>query len=225
VNLTEQLNKVKNENSDNEEEQQQINSSTTTVPEDFATMDLSSFCMAVKRDSEEIKSEEIMMIKIEPSDELKRDSNEINDDDDDIPLDLSCPKSKRSCHDDYWTTQHTQAAYPLPKTLNKFDQFQELNGLVTAVIILNDIKRENIPGKDILDLTNSNLILSTSIKQESSANNFKQIEQTIREKFQYSQPLPIPDGKFLHFLLTNNTSRDRRTVRNSFSVSRVTLLV
>jgi hypothetical protein len=51
VNSTEQstpieLNKIKNENSDNEEELQQINTAN------LATMDLSAFCMAAKRDND-----------------------------------------------------------------------------------------------------------------------------------------------------------------------------
>jgi len=214
VNSTEQstpmeLNKMKNENSDNEEEEQQqpINSSDN-IAEDLATMDLSAFCLAAKRDNiddNEQKTiingteEQSMVIKSEPNDELnnKRDLNE-NNDDDNLPLDLSCSKSKRSCEEDYWKCQHTQAAYPLPSTRNKYDQFKELNDLATTAILLNNIKQENI-----LDLTNTNQILSKSIKQESSlsTNNFKQIEQTIREKFQYPQPLPIPDGKFCFVIL------------------------
>ncbi|CAF2391370.1 unnamed protein product [Rotaria sp. Silwood2] len=204
-------NQIKNEIIDNDEEQQQqqkqqqseqINSANH-ISEDFATMDLSAFCLAAQRDNNEDK--------IEPSDDLnnnnKRNLNEINDnnnnnnnnnDDDNLPLDLSCSKSKRSCEEDYWTSQHTQAAYPLLSNVNKYDQFQELNNLATTAILLNNIKHENITSKNILNLTNTNQIitpcnLSTSIKQESSTNNFKQIELTIREKFQYPQPLPIPD--------------------------------
>ena len=212
--------KVKNENSDNEEEQQsQSINPSNNVAEDLATMDLSAFCMGVKRDNddiEELKPDESMLIKTEPIDDLnnnnnKRNLNEITDDN--LPLDLSCSKSKRSCQDDYWTTQHKQAAYPLPTTINKFDQFQELNDLATAAILLNNIKQENLTTKNILDLTNTNPMistfnLSTSIKQESSTNNFKQIEQTIREKFQYPQPLPIPDGNF--FQLKASIYLDRK---------------
>jgi len=44
-------NKIKNENSDNEEELQQINTANN-VTEDLATMDLSAFCMAAKRDND-----------------------------------------------------------------------------------------------------------------------------------------------------------------------------
>ncbi len=169
--ITMETNKM---NSDNEEEpsvqQQEINSSNN-----LATMDLSAFCTTVE--------EESIGIKTEPSEELnnnKRDLNEINDDN--LPLDLSCSKSKRSCD---WTSQHTQAAYPLLSTgNNKFDQFQELNDLATTAILLNNIKQENI-----LNLT------SPVIKQEPSINHYKQIEQMIREKFQYPQPLPIPDGE------------------------------
>jgi hypothetical protein len=45
--------KIKNENSDNEEEQQQQINPTNNVTEDLATMDLSAFCMAAKRDNDE----------------------------------------------------------------------------------------------------------------------------------------------------------------------------
>ncbi len=145
-------------------------------------------------------------IKPEPSDEinLKFEVTEMNDDN--LPLDLSCSKSKRSCQDDYWTSQHTQAVYPLTTNM---DQFPELNDLATAAMLLNNIKQEQTnthTSKHILDLANSNLQnlfsnqlmstfnLSTPVKQESSTANFKQIEQSIRETFQYPQPLPIPDG-------------------------------
>jgi hypothetical protein len=182
VNSTEQSipiesNKINSDNEEDQQQQQLINSSTN-----LATMDLSAFCMPAE------KEEESIVIKTEPSDECKSDLN-----DDNLPLDLSCSKSKRPCEEDYWTTQHTQAAYPLLSTGNKFDQFQELNDLATTAILLNNIKRENT-----LDLTNTNSILSTSMKHESPTNNFKQIEQTIREKFQYPQPLPIPDGDYLN---------------------------
>ncbi|CAF0885829.1 unnamed protein product [Rotaria sp. Silwood1] len=210
-------NKIKNENSDNEDDQQQINT-TNNITEDLATMDLSAFCMAVKRDNDvqqivTINEEKPITngtsnnveIKHEPSDELnsKRVVNEINDDN--LPLDLSCSKSKRTCQDDYWTSQHTQAVYPLTSSI---DQFQELNDLATTAMLINNIKQEQTNtnlSKNILDLTNVNLQniisnqlmstfnLSTPIKQESSMTNFKQIEQSIREKFQYPQPLPIPD--------------------------------
>jgi hypothetical protein len=199
VNSTEQSIPIESNkmNSDNEEEQQQQQQGQINSSNNLATMDLSAFCIAVE------KEDQSMIIKTEPSDELnnnnnnKRDLNDNNDDN--LPLDLSCSKSKRSCEEDYWTSQHTQAAYPLLSTINKFDQFQELNDLATTAILLNNIKQENLPSKNILDLTNTNQILSTSIKQESSINNFKQIEQTIREKFQYPQPLPIPDGKCFFF--------------------------
>ncbi|CAF3377823.1 unnamed protein product [Rotaria sp. Silwood1] len=195
------LNKIKSEIFDHDQEQQQSEqiNSLNNIPEDLATMDLSAFCLAAKRNNNEEK--------VEPSDDLnnnnnKRNLNEINNnnnnDDDNLPLDLSCSKSKRSCEEDYWTSQHTQAAYPLLSNVNKYDQFQELNNLATTAILLNNIKQENITSKNILNLTNTNQLitpcnLSTSTKQESSTNNFKQIEQSIREKFQYSQPLPIPD--------------------------------
>lgn len=123
-------------------------------------------------------------------------------------MDLSCSKSKRSCQDDYWASQHTQAVYPLTSNL---DQFQELNDLATTAMLINSIKQEQTNtnlSKNILDLTNINLQnimsnqfmspfnLSTPLKQDPSLANFKQIEQSIREKFQFSQPLPIPEGKF-----------------------------
>ncbi|CAF4893213.1 unnamed protein product, partial [Rotaria magnacalcarata] len=61
-----------------------------------------------------------MIIKAEPSEDLnnnnnnKRDLNEMNNDTGgDLPLDLSCSKVKRSCEEDYRSSQHTQAAYPL----------------------------------------------------------------------------------------------------------------
>jgi hypothetical protein len=124
-------------------------------------------------------------IKPEPSDEINFKS-EITDDN--LPLDLSCSKSKRSCQDDYWTSQHTQAVYPLSTNL---DQFQELNDLATAAMLLNNIKQEQT------NLSNINLhnLMSTPVKHEPSMVNFKQIELSIREKFQYSQPTPIPDGE------------------------------
>ncbi|CAF1085093.1 unnamed protein product [Rotaria sordida] len=213
-----ELNKIKNDNSDNEDEQQQQINTTNNLTEDLATMDLSAFCMAVKRDNDiqqtltinEEKSftngtSNDVEIKSEPSDEpnSKCDVNEINDDN--LPLDLSCSKSKRTYQDDYWTSQHTQAVYPLTSSL---EQFQELNDLATTAMLINNIKQEQTNtnlSKNILDLTNVNLQnmisnqlistfnLSTPIKHESSTTNFKQIEQSIREKFQYSQPLPIPD--------------------------------
>jgi hypothetical protein len=116
-------------------------------------------------------------VKPEPSDEINFKS-EITDDN--LPLDLSCSKSKRSCQEDYWTSQHTQAVYPLSTNL---DQFQELNDLATAAMLFNNIKQEQTH------------FASTAIKQEPSMANFRQIEQSTREKFQYSQPLPIPDGE------------------------------
>jgi hypothetical protein len=190
-----ELNKIKTENSDNEEERSSNN---------FATMDLSAFCMSANQDNEiqkissNGKEDELIDIKSEPIEEINN-KREINDDN--LPLDLSCSKPKRSCDDDYWSSQHKQAAYPLPSTLNKFDQFKELNDLATAAILLNNIKQENLIPKNILDLTHTNPMLSSSIKQESSTNNFKQIELSIREKFQFTQPLPIPDGNFFVFCL------------------------
>ncbi|CAF2792120.1 unnamed protein product [Rotaria sp. Silwood2] len=235
-----ELNKIKNENSDNEDEQQQINT-TNNITEDLATMDLSAFCMAAKRDNDVqqivIVNEEKPItngtskdveIKHELSDELnpKRIVNEFNDDN--LPLDLSCSKSKRTYQDDYWTSQHTQAVYPLTSSI---DQFQELNDLATTAMLINNIKQEQTNtnlSKNILDLTNVNLQniisnqymstfnLSTPIKQESSTTNFKQIEQSIREKFQYSQPLPIPDDVQSGWWLIQ-TSDELRTLIKSLA--------
>ena len=51
VNSTIESNKIKTESSDNEDEQQQMNT-TNTITDDLATMDLSAFCMAVRRDND-----------------------------------------------------------------------------------------------------------------------------------------------------------------------------
>ncbi|CAF3685431.1 unnamed protein product [Rotaria socialis] len=209
--------KIKSENSDNEDEQAQTNT-TNNLTEDLATMDLSAFCMAAQRDNDEQHSDSVkeekpftngtskdVEIKHEPGDEVncKCEADEVTDDN--LPLDLSCSKSKRPCQDDYWASQHTQAAYPLTSNL---DQFQELNDLATTAMLINSIKQEQAnsnASKNIHGLTNvnfqnmmsnqfmSSFNLSTSIKQDPSMANFRQIEQSIREKFQYSQPLPIPD--------------------------------
>ncbi|CAF4171071.1 unnamed protein product [Rotaria socialis] len=227
INSTEQLisdesNKIKNDTIDNDEEQQQqepepepeqINASNNET-EDLATMDLTAFCLAANRENnaetplanENENDNQSMITKAEPSEDLnnndnnnKRDLDEMNNDDgDDLPLDLSCSKVKRSCEEDYWSSQHTQAAYPLLSSINRYDKFQELDNLATTAILLNNIKQEKIVPTNILNLTNSNSTitscnLSTSIKQELPTNNFKHVEQSIREKFQYSQPLPIPD--------------------------------
>ncbi|CAF2096983.1 unnamed protein product [Rotaria magnacalcarata] len=226
VNSTEQLisdesNKIKNETIDNDEEQQQqqqqpdpeqINASNNET-EDLATMDLTAFCLAANREhnaetplvNENENDNQSMIIKAEPSEDLnnnnnnKRDLNEMNNDaGGDLPLDLSCSKVKRSCEEDYRSSQHTQAAYPLLSSINRYDKFQELDSLATTAVLLNNIKQENIVPTNILNLANSNSTitscnLSTSIKQELPTNNFKHVEQSIREKFQYSQPLPIPD--------------------------------
>lgn len=96
--------------------------------------------------------------------------------------------------------------YPL--TTNT-DQFQELNDLATTAMLLNNIKQEQLnlsTPQSLLDFTSPNFQnllsnqfmssynFSSPIKEEMSAVNFKQIEQSIREKSQYAQPLPIPDG-------------------------------
>ncbi|CAF1608185.1 unnamed protein product [Adineta ricciae] len=200
------LNKVKAEQIDNEEEEQQQNTSKN-VTEDLSTMDLSAFCMATKQDDEnyvkleDVKDEQADVIKSEQNDEIisnnKRDLNDVVDNG--LPLDLSCSKPKRSCEDDYWATQHTQAAHLLPPAANKYDQFHELNGsLASTSMLFDNIKQENILSTNILNFTNANEIVSpydfsASVKQESAMNAYKQIEQTIREKYQYPQPLPIPE--------------------------------
>ena len=146
-------------------------------------------------------------MKSEPSDELtlKRDADESNDDN--VPLDLSCTKPKRSCPDNHWSSPHAYAVHPLTTA---GDQFQELNDLATAALLLNNIKQEQghmHSSTNLLDFTHSNLHsllsnsmmspynLASSLHQEASMANFKQIELTIREKFQYPQPMPIPDGR------------------------------
>ena len=166
---------------------------TTNAPEDLATMDLSAFCMAVNRDNNDVPPVEEEQpqpqpitngVKTEPSEEVHETKTE-EVADDNLPLDLSCSKAKRSCQEDYWTaaSQHPQTIYPLTKTL---DQFQELNDLATAAMLLNNIKQEQ---------TNINIqnLITTPFKQEMPSVNFKEIEQSIREKYQYAQPLPIPD--------------------------------
>ena len=167
-------------NHENDEE------SASTQPEvhsanNLATMDLSAFCTSVET--------EPMTIKTEPSEESnhqtnKRELNESNDDD--LPLDLSCAKVKRSCEEEYWTSQPTKSSCSFSE--RKFDQFQELNDLATTAMFLNDIKQENILG-----LTSAHF--TSSIKQEPSMDHYKQIERSIRQKFQYPEPLSIPEGK------------------------------
>ena len=158
---------------DNEEESTSVQPSTN-----LATMDLSAFCSNV--------DEESTAIKTEPSEELnnhtnKRELHETTDDD--LPLDLSCSKPKRPRDEEYWNTSTSSSSF----SEKKLTQFQELNDLATTAILLNDIKQENILG-----LTSAHF--ASSVKQEPSANHYKQIEQSIREKFQYPQPLPIPEG-------------------------------
>lgn len=227
--------KVTLEQSETEEllEQQQLETAASnSVTEDLATMDLSAFCMAAKRDQEDINPEPMIPevktttngyemtsvecctdrsgfcfsrnghdveMKVEPSDDV-----DIKTEDENLPLDLSCAKPTKSSSDGHRSSSHAQAAYPL---LSMGDQFQELNDLATAAMLLNNIKQE--PGsssKNLLDFTHSNLqsILSnpmmasynfaSSLTHEATMANFKHIEQSIREKFQYAEPLPIPEG-------------------------------
>ena len=187
-----ELNQIKHEHSGVEEEQQQ-NDPSMNVVDDLAAMDLSAFCMAANKDN---NREQSTIIESEPSDKLnnnKRDYNEINDDN--LPLDLSCSKSKRSCEQDYWMSKHKQAENPLQTSLNKNEPFQKLTDFVSAAALLNHIKRETVISKDLSDLRSTDQMKSASAKQEPQINTYKQIEQTIKDKFQYRQPLPIPDGK------------------------------
>ncbi|CAF0844083.1 unnamed protein product [Adineta ricciae] len=226
---------IKAETIDNEEEEKPQSETPNNVSEDLATMDLSAFCMAVQRDNDDqaatIEKEKPATngtsneteIKTEPSDEQNGEREITDIVDDNLPLDLSCSKSKRSCQDDYWATQHKQAVYPL--TTNT-DQFQELNDLATTAMLLNNIKQEQLnlsTPKNLLDFTSPNFqnLLSNQfmssynfpspIKEEISTVNFKQIEQSIREKSQYSQPLPIPDDVQLGWWLIQ-TSEEVRTL-------------
>ena len=144
-------------------------------------------------------------MKTEPSDEVNIKTEIEPSTDENLPLDLSCTKPKKSNSDGHRSSVHAKASYPL---LSMGDQFQELNDLATAAMLLNNIKQE--PGgtsKNLLDFTHNNLqnILSnpmmssysfaSSFGQEVPMANFKHIEQSIREKFQYPEPLPIPEGK------------------------------
>jgi hypothetical protein len=143
-------------------------------------------------------------MKVEPSDEVNIKTELESSTDENLPLDLSCAKPKKSSSAEHRSSGHTQAAYPL---LSMGDQFQELNDLATAAMLLNTIKQEPVgSSKNLLDFTHNNLqaILSnqmmssynftSSLTQEATMANFKHIEQSIREKFQYAEPLPIPEG-------------------------------
>ena len=143
-------------------------------------------------------------MKVEPSDEVDIKTEDEPSTDDNLPLDLSCAKPTKSSSDGHRSVTYAQAAYPL---LSMGDQFQELNDLATAAMLLNNIKQEPVgSSKNLLDFTHSNLqnILSnpmmspynfaSSLTHEATMANFKHIEQSIREKFQYAEPLPIPEG-------------------------------
>jgi hypothetical protein len=152
----------------------------------------------------DLRTSNSVEMKDEPSDDIHV-KHEIEDPtDENLPLDLSCSKTKRSSDDNHTENHHSQSAYSSSAV---GDQFQELNDLATAAILFNDIKQEPIGrSKNLLDFTSSNLQnilsnammptfnLSTSIAQETSMVNFKEIELSIREKFQHAQPLPIPEG-------------------------------
>ena len=141
-------------------------------------------------------------VKIEPSIPLvaKRELDEAVDEN--LPLDLSCSKSKRTC------TVEQRPLLPMPtktepsSTIIDTDQYHELNDLATAAMLINNMKHEPAGlSKNLLDFTSTNLhsLLSTalippSMTQESSLANLKQIERSIREKFQHPEAIPIPEG-------------------------------
>ena len=232
--------KVTEELLEQQEQQQLETAASNSVTEDLATMDLSAFCMAAKRDQEDINPEPMIAevkeektttngyettsvdcstdrfwfcssrnghdveMKVEPSDDVDIKTEDEPSTDDNLPLDLSCAKPTKSGSDGHRSSSHAQAAYPL---LSMGDQFQELNDLATAAMLLNNIKQEPMgSAKNLLDFTHSNLqnILSnpmmssynfaSSLTHEATMANFKHIEQSIREKFQYAEPLPIPEG-------------------------------
>jgi hypothetical protein len=194
---------VEIDQNDNEVEQLQPLNACNPNSDDLVTMDLSSFCLAVKRDDDnnneqltsDYRVESCSNIKIENNDQSNMISHDNENNHDNMPLDLTCSKLKRSCQEDYWTQQATSSVPLMPMILPKIEPFHELNDLATAAMALQNIKQENIIAKNILDLTNAK-----SIKQESSQQQFKQIEQTIRERFQYAQPLPIPEGKSINVI-------------------------
>ena len=170
-----------------------------STAEDLTTMDLSTLCMVTKDDHYDgttvTKNEQdIQSNKMNTNSSEKRNFSEINDDN--LPLDLSCSKSKRSCKENCWISEHTQDMHSSISNSDKLEQFRDLDYLTTTTISSNNSKKEKLISKDILDLTKLSSNFSMSMKQESSINDFTQIEQTIREKFQYSQPLPIPEGKY-----------------------------
>ena len=195
--------KMKIEPNDNDDEK--LTALDDVKMETLCTMDLSAFCSTVKREDDDQKatlndSDPATDVKTEPLEEdtTPLDSNENSSDH--LPLDLSCSKSKRSCHDDYWTLQHVEVARLLPTPANKLDPSYEKKDLATSM--WNHMKQENIVQRNILDPTHSN-----SSKPDASNYQLKQIEQTIREKFQYPQPLPIPDGMYREPNLRCNRSR------------------
>ena len=208
---------IKSERDDPDVEPQTEAMPTSHAMDDRATMDLSAFCLPAKEEAEEpmvtnthdeepivtmAHDEEPVNVTTEPNDEppVNGIANE------NLPLDLSCSTSKRVCDDDYWASQRTQAAYPLPRTSAKFDRSDELNA---SAVLLNNVKQERMESKGAHDMKHSHRSGTTSVEHESSVNNFKQIEHTIRERFQYAQPLPIPDGTYflIYPVLGNSDSK------------------
>jgi len=184
--------KIPTEQSDNEEEK--TTPTVAPVAEDLATMDLSAFCMAVQRDQEEKTSNGTST---SHDVEMKSEPSEIEQvTDENLPLDLSCAKPKRSSSEE--EKQSSQIFQP--KTEEKL---HELN----ASILFNNVKQETkFVSKNLLDFTPSyfqnlltNPILAslnlppTITPQEFPMINFKEIDENAREKFQYADPIPIPD--------------------------------
>ena len=96
--------------------------------------------------------------------------------DENQPLDLTCSKAKRTSSDDDRLKQHNQVARLLPASMID---------LTPTVSLLSNIKQENI----------LNFSPIASLKEDPKVDQFKQIEQSIREKFQFPQAQPIPEGK------------------------------
>lgn len=174
-------------------EQQEEEPIVPSIPvgDDPATMDLSSFCVTNETHVEsEMNQEEKSVVAVDDpiKVEVKDETELMNIADENQPLDLTCSKSKRRASNDDQPVQRSQVACLLPASIHDNGERMELTATVS---LLSNIKQENI-----LNLTAST---STSIKEDPSINQFQQIEQTIRERFQYPQPQPIPEGKFSSF--------------------------
>ena len=190
---------IKAKDEPTETDDEKLTLSDASKMETLSTMDLSAFCLTVKQENDEqIDEQKASEADLDQVDDVKTELLDENKSDH-LPLDLSCSKSKRLCHDEYWTSQHAEAATLLPTPANKVDQSYEQNGPATT-IPWNHMKPENILAKNTLDVKNTN-----SLKPDVSNNYSKQIEQTIREKFQYPQPLPIPDGMYRESNFLNQT--------------------